>query len=280
MSYFDDMRLHYHSQPHEVSIETQALCNARCTFCPYPTLERIGTKMPDELLDRLMTEMATFQEPFFFSPFKVNEPFLDKRLLPLCQRFNREIPHGTLRLFTNGSALTDKHIEGVAKLKNVAHLWISLNEVDPVKYEKTMGLDFEQTTRRLDSLHAAVKAGRFDHQVVVSRVGTNRDFMAYVLTRWPRFRPVVIKKDAWIDFTAAEYPYIPDTQCGRWWEMNVMATGIVALCCMSSDEKYALGDLNKQTMLDVYNQPTLKARRESMLGRKSQAIEPCQRCSC
>jgi hypothetical protein len=33
--------------PTEVTIETQAICNAACTFCTYPTMERKGNKMPD-----------------------------------------------------------------------------------------------------------------------------------------------------------------------------------------------------------------------------------------
>src|SRR6266568_9089325 len=37
----------YLDYPQEVHIETFAYCNAKCTFCPYPTMERQGDKMPD-----------------------------------------------------------------------------------------------------------------------------------------------------------------------------------------------------------------------------------------
>src|SRR5512139_1577251 len=121
---YREFKQHYNSQPHEVSIETQALCNAACTFCPYPTIERKGTKMPDELLNRLVDEMAEFTVPFYFSPFKLNEPFLDKRLIPLCEAFERKCKTiSYVRIFSNGSALTEKHLDGVAGLKRVAHLW-------------------------------------------------------------------------------------------------------------------------------------------------------------
>jgi len=138
MGYVEDMRLYYSEQPHEVSIETFAYCNARCTFCPYTTLERIGAKMPDELIDRLIDEMAEFKLPFYFSPFKVNEPLLDKRLIPICRKFNEKAPRGYLRIFSNGSALTEKNVEGIAGLKKVVHLWISLNSHDPKEYEELM----------------------------------------------------------------------------------------------------------------------------------------------
>jgi radical SAM protein with 4Fe4S-binding SPASM domain len=274
---FDGLRLHHKTQPYEVSIETQALCNARCTFCPYPTLERKGTKMSDELLDRLMAEFTTWTQPFYFSPFKVNEPFLDKRLIPLCEKFNETVPQGGLRLFTNGSALVDKHIEGVAKLQRVAHLWISLNEHEPDAYEATMGLNFDNTTHRLDRLHEYVEGGAFPHKVVVSRVGMNQDFILYVIDRWPRFQPAIIKRDAWIDFTNADNLEVPDGPCGRWWELNIMADGKVALCCMDGTGEYSIGDVNTQTMLEVYNSPSYRAMRD--LASRKGAGDPCSRCS-
>lgn len=276
----------YGSQPHEVSIETQALCNARCTFCPYPTLERKGTKMSDEMLGKLMDEFAGFKLPFYFSPFKVNEPFLDKRLIPLCEEFNRRVPDGVLRLFSNGSALTDKHIEGVARLKRVRHLWISLNEINADAYEATMGLNFEITAKRLDSLHRAAVGWKFMHEVVVSRVGGSteerQDFVLYVHDRWPKFKASIIKRDAWIDFTSPDDPEVPDTPCTRWWELNITADGIVRHCCMDdgADDRWIVGDLKTQTMLEVYNSPRWRDRREALVSRKQlDDTSPCARCS-
>jgi MoaA/NifB/PqqE/SkfB family radical SAM enzyme len=276
---YSEFKRHYNYQPHEVSIETQALCNARCTFCPYPTIERKGTKMPDELLYRLIDEMAAFKLPFYFSPFKLNEPFLDKRLIPLCQYFNEKCPNGVLRLFTNGSALTEKHLDGVAGLKNIAHLWISLNHHDPQEYEQLMGLDFEKTASKLDMLHAR----EFPHPVVVSKVGSQSNgFVEYVSQRWPKFQISLIKKDAWIDFTEPDSPEVPNTPCNRWWELNISADGIVRTCCMDDgeDPRWAIGDIKDDTLLNVYNSPFWKHRRANLISRKQlDDRSPCSRCS-
>lgn len=274
MNHLEQLRHYYHSQPNEVSIETLALCNARCTFCPYPTLERQGTRLPDALIDRLIDEMAAFEHPFHFSPFKVNEPFLDKRLLPICRKFSERVPHGTLRLFSNGSALTEKNIEGVAQLERVTHLWVSLNSHRPKEYEALMGLDFAHTAKCLDRLHAR----DFPHPVVVSRVGMDRDFMEYVAWRWPKFQPAIIKRDAWIDFTNADDLTVPASPCVRWWELNISATGKAALCCMDGEARFGFGDVTKQTLLEIYNHPTLKAWRDGMMDRRD-AGSPCSGCT-
>jgi radical SAM protein with 4Fe4S-binding SPASM domain len=264
------------STPREVSIETFTQCNARCVFCPYPTLDRKGQRMSDELLDKLVRELIAMPEGVTFSPFKVNEPLLDNRLIPLCERVNREAPHIRLRIFTNGTPLTPDKIGGLARLENVEHLWVSLNSHDPAEYERIMGMKFDLVSKRLDHLHAY----EFPHPVVLSTVGWPNDaFRQYCAERWPNFRSVVLKQDAWIDYTQAQRPEVPDTACGRWFELSILSDGRVSLCCMDGTGKYQIGDVNTQTMLEVYNAPIWKRRRERMVSRRHVEDQPCSRCT-
>lgn len=267
----------YLDQPKEVSLETFAYCNAACTFCPYPTLERIGQKMPDHLISRLIGEMATWEKEFHFSPFKVNEPFLDKRLGDICRKFEADVPLGTLRLFTNGSALTLTNIKWVAELKRLTHLWISLNEHRPDEYQKLMNIPFERTAKNLDALHKEVEEGRFTHDVMVSRVGNNIEFQHYCHERWPLFGQHMIKKDAWIGFTEPDDGRIPNSPCIRWFELSIMANGVVSLCCMDGTGEYSIGNVSEKSMLEVYNDPAYRERREGLWNRKK--VMPCSRCS-
>jgi sulfatase maturation enzyme AslB (radical SAM superfamily) len=274
------MQAEFMDYPIEVSIETQAVCNARCTFCPYPTIDRKGEKMPDELLNKLVDEMVSWDREVYFSPFKLSEPLLDKRMLPLCERVNNESDKIVLRIFSNGSALTPKNIEGLAKLKRVAQLWVSLNEHRPEEYEKLMGLKFEHTAKNLDYLHEQP----FPHAVMLSTVGfPNEDFRRYCYERWPRFESMAIKKDAWLGFTDAQVTTIPDTSCSRWFELSVTARGTVSHCCMHDgvDTAYNIGDVNTQTLYEVYNAPRWRERREGLVSRKTldSSTSPCSTCT-
>jgi hypothetical protein len=279
------LREHYLDWPHEISIETFAKCNAACVFCPYPTLERQGTKMPDELIDRIIEELKDHPLPFIIAPFKVNEPFLDKRLIPLCRKIEAELPRAHIRLFSNGSALTDRHIAEVATLQRVIHLWISLNEHEAQAYRETMALDFDRTAQNLDRLHDAVEAGAFPHPVVVSKVmgglrPTPRDleFKEYVAGRWPLFQSFLIKRDSWLGYVEPNDRPVPDEPCGRWFELNIMATGKVALCCMDGAGEHAIGDLNTQSLFEVYNGTAYRRQRQRMLSRK-EAGGACATCN-
>lgn len=267
-------RQHHLEYPNEVSVETLALCNARCTFCPYPTMERKGTKMSDELLDKIVTEIISWRRPMFFSPFKVNEPLLDARTLPLCERINREAPWIVLRLFTNGSALTPAKIEEIAKLKNVTHLWVSLNSHIPEEYERVMGLRFDLTAKRLDYLHAQ----DFPHPVVLSTVGyPNEDFRRYCFERWPKFESLALKRDAWLGQIEPQAGAVPDSPCARWFELSITATGETARCCMDGEGKYGFGNVNEHSLYDIYNQSELRSWREGLVSRKTVSV--CDTCT-
>lgn len=296
------VRTHYLEQPMEVSIETLALCNARCTFCPYPTLDRKGTRMDSEVVVRLIDEMARFPIPFSFSPFKVNEPFLDSRLLDFCQEFEARCRNGHLRLFTNGSALTFDKMTQVAKLQRVQHLWVSLNSHKADEYRELMGLEIGHVFKRLDLLHSLVVDGEFLHPVVVSKVTSVRrivpnplpdpryetfqvnqaaiddaEFYNFVRDRWPRFNVHFIKQDGWLGYVPPSSPEIPDTACVRWFELSILATGKVSLCCMDGKGDFCIGDIHQQTLLEIYNDPHYRARREAMISRR--AVHPCSTCT-
>jgi hypothetical protein len=276
-----DLRKHYLDWPHEVSIETQAVCNAACTFCPYPTLDRIGTKMPDDLLDRILDELKDHPWPFILSPFKLSDPLLDKRMIPFCRKAEAELPNAHVRLFTNGSALTPRHIEEIASLRRLMHLWISLNEHRPDEYRALMSLNFDRTTGNLDRLHDAVAAGAFGHEVVVSKVragdDTDERFREYVLLRWPLFKPFLIKRDGWLGYVEPESPEIPDRGCGRWFELSITATGVVALCCMDAVPQFPIGDVTKESLFAIYNKPSYRERRVKSLSRRE--VHPCSTCT-
>ncbi len=260
-------------QPAEVSLETLSLCNAACTFCPYPTLERKGQKMSDDLIDKVIADMAEFENPFFFSPFKVNEPLLDKRLFDICEKVIATT-HAVVRIFTNGAALTQKKIDGIAGLTRVMHLWVSLNSHEKDEYEALMGMPFDRTALRLDNLHDQA----FPHQVVLSTVGhPNRPFQIYCQDRWPKFESATIPRASWLGYTQAQTDVIPALPCVRWFELSIISSGLASLCCMDGEGKFPIGDVREQTLLEIYNDPNWRERREKLLSRHN--VEVCRTCT-
>lgn len=289
------LRARYLQQPFEVSLETLALCNARCTFCPYPTMKRIGAELSLPTIVDLLTQMTIWEEPFYISPFKVNEPLLDSRLRKICGLIVTMLPRAKIRLFTNGSPLVNSQLDWIQALPvpRLQHLWVSLNSTDPDEYTALMGIKYETTAKRLDTLHVRVAQGAFNHPVVLSRVlqssrrdfalsfddgaASDRRFFEDAAERWPLFSLHPIKRDGWLGYVEPTEDQVPSSGCGRWFELNIMATGVASLCCMDGEGEYSIGDVKQSRLLQLYNQPHLLARREFALNRKG--INPCERCT-
>jgi hypothetical protein len=274
----------YLDYPQEVHIETLALCNAKCNFCPYPTMDRQGDRMPDELIDKIIDDLKAIPSslPFNVSPFKVNEPLLDKRIFSVCEKIGTQLPNAQLRLFTNGSPLTLKMIDRIAEIKKLNNLWVSLNEVDAAAYEALMQLPLDRTLRNLDALHDLRQQKKFPHHVVVSRVidGSDRDqaFLNFVKQRYPLFQAFMIGTGNWSgQVSVGQNRRVPSVGCWRWYELSIMASGKVALCCMDGEGKHVIGDVSTQSVLDVYNAPAYRKMRQFTFSRKA-AAAPCDTC--
>lgn len=273
----------YMEYPSHVHLETMAYCNAACGFCPYPQLERKGARMSDALIDKVINELTEIPHslPFQISPFKVSEPFLDKRLFNILQQINRKLPSASISLTTNATPLTEKKLNALAHVNNVAYLWISFNDHRENEYEQTMRLNYRRTRDRLDLIHQWKASGRFTFPVVLSRVGDgsaiDRDFCAWVSEKYPSFEATVFRRGNWLGQVDAQQEKVPNIGCLRWFELSITATGKVAHCCMDGQAEFPIGDVTQQHVLKIYNSPHYRRLREQTVSRLH--VAPCNRCT-
>lgn len=269
--------------PAHVHLETKALCNAACSFCPYSTLERKGIKMPDALIAKIIEDLRDIPRnlPFQLSPFKVNEPFLDTRLFSILAQINARLPNASLTLTTNASALTAKQLGRLGRVRNLDYLWISMNAHREAEYEATMKLPYRRTLERIRMIHTARASNRLALRIVLSRVGDGTvadvEFVRWVQREFPLFEASVFQRGDWLGQVDTPTSSVPQVGCARWFDLSITATGIVAHCCMDGAAKYPIGDVNRQHVLEVYNAPAYRRLRERTARR--QDAEPCNRCS-
>lgn len=271
--------------PRHVHLETLAVCNAACGFCPYPTLERQGTRMPEALIDKIIGDLEAIPQkvPFMLAPYKVNEPFLDVRLPDILHRINERLPSAAICLFSNGSAFTERSLSKLAKIENIEYLVISLNEYEPEPYEALMQMPLARTLDRLELLHKRAVAGDLFFPVTINRVmdGSEADmgFLAWGKERFPAFRTTVSLRKDWngqVD-EQATFHSAPDLPCQRWFDLSIMATGKVTICCMDGIGEWTIGDASESNLLDLYNLPKQRAIRLEAKSRLS--VEACRTCT-
>lgn len=85
-----------------IAIETSALCNRHCVFCPNATTARPDELMPDTMLDEILRQLVEVNYKGCITFYLYNEPFRDKRLLDIVRRFSEALPTACPSISTNG----------------------------------------------------------------------------------------------------------------------------------------------------------------------------------
>jgi radical SAM protein with 4Fe4S-binding SPASM domain len=144
-----------------------------------------------------------------------------------------------------------------------------------------MRLPYARTLARLQMIHRKKAAGEFAPRVVLSRVGdgsaVDQEFCRWVGEHFPGFQSSVFPRGSWLGQVAVSTGPVPRVGCTRWFELSITATGVVAHCCMDGKAAYPIGDVSKQHVLEVYNEPHYRALRERTTTRLQ--VEPCNRCT-
>ena len=91
---------------------------------------------------------------------------------------------------------------------------------------------------------------------------------------------MIVPRNDWLGERVADGALdpVPDVACHRWFDLSIVATGEVALCCMDSEAKFPKGDVNTEHALAIYNRPALRELRMNLISRRK-AGSPCDRCT-
>lgn len=248
--------------PINIQIETSAFCNARCKFCTYSSRSlEPSVRMPDHLFRKIIDEIAGWPtHPNSICPFLTNEPFADTRMLSFCGLINQKLPNTQLIFYTNGSLFSDRAIERMRSIVNIQVINISLHHTNAADYEAELEIPFDKTLASIDRLLAAHKANPIANEITLLKVGNSdpvedRAFVMFCAQRFPGIKPMPVPRWNWKGDISSRMSYEPylDQICPRAFSLCILATGRVALCCLDQDGKYAQGDINEQSLLEVYN---------------------------
>jgi len=267
--------------PRLVAIETTSRCNARCDFCPNSALVRGKESMDSDLFEKIVEDCRAFPLAAI-EPFLNGEPFMDPEIFPRMEHIRRRLPDTSLRLYTNGYAMTPRKIDQLVGL-GIDHLYVSLNTLNPEKYAATVGLRLERTLSNLEYLTDPVRRARVARKITF-RITRLRDtpleeqqrFVTYCRERG--VRPFIVglfnyKGDIYSDLPVPGYP------CEHITRVDVLSNGTVTLCCMDQEGEYAWGDARRDSVLDIFNgSEARRYRTEHRQGRR-RSIEPCNACN-
>ena len=242
-------------QINNIEIETLNRCNGRCSFCPVNVNQpqRKYAKMSEDLFRKIINELADMNYTKGISLFSNNEPFLDERIIEFHKYANEKLPRAVFWLFTNGTVLTlDKFLEIMPYLDGLI--------IDNYNDEKKL------ITPEIQKICDYIQG----HPDLKDRVELHMRLQNEVLATRGGLAPNRIgDQDKYLVNASCTLPFR---------QLVVRPTGEVSLCCCDALGKYTMGDLNVQTIKEIWNSEKYKSIRAELTknGRKNLLL--CDHC--
>ena len=254
-----------------LQVETTNRCNAHCVFCPHEKIGKKGT-MEQALYEKIIEDAAKLPNLRLFDPFLNGEPFMDRDFMDRLRLAREKLPNTEIEIYTNGSLLTDPVLYDLAPITDL-HLSVSLNGLKPETRQKIMGLDdywgVVQACKKMDKLGIKYRVTMVAYPEI-----PQAEVQAFIESGG-----TAIRYQSWC---GAQYPYERRrwTQCPRaLCQMTVLYTGEVCLCCFDPLGEVSFGNLNDQTIEEIWNDNRhLEYQLMHKQGRGHE-LEKCDQCT-
>ena len=239
-----------------LQVETTNHCNARCIFCAHGRFEEHGT-MSDRLYARILADASRMDPPpKTFIPMLTGEPFLDPQITERIKEARAALPATEIQLYTNGSLLTEETIRQLAEVSDF-RLNISANGASVETRERLTGLDdYENVARMIDyvdALHIPHTVSLVQHpSIATEEVDAFNRTWGRVTSSSSSREPYVFQHLNFAGLTCVcqENNF---TRCiHATSHMTVLWDGRVNLCCMDPLGRAIFGDLNHETVTEVW----------------------------
>lgn len=274
--------------PPQFSIETTNYCNLNCVFCPVntPLMTRKRGHMDMDLVKRVMEESLEHGKRHIIGLSHGGDPLLNPRIVDII-KYIEEVGAATeIRLSTNAVALTEDISKELVNLDTLS-IVASVNATNPRDYKKATEKDyFDLVEKNIETfLEVRNKAGRSWPKLVLrmtrlQRVSGDLEF----IKKWERLGDGVSVVEAWswlgtVDLKENVYHPILEFPCHLLWSHLVINwDGSVPLCAQDLLGQMIIGNLEDQTIQEIWASDPLNQIRKIHLERKMNQIPLCAKC--
>lgn len=243
-------------------IETTNQCNFRCTFCPNPRQKRAVGHM-DETLFRKIVPQAADAGFRTLDLRNFGEPLLDKHLTQRVA-FARASGFTYILIITNGLGLTLTRLDALVQA-GMAQIIVSLSPKREFS-ETRPGTNVDKLWRDIASLKDS------PHKQIVSvdyiRTGHSTPEEEAEMKEFLAGIGIPVRMEVALHNWASGGVSGPSRYwCHRLWtSFTVLWDGRVSLCCLDYEGEVVLGDLKRQSVVEVLNGPVYREIRRRHLS--------------
>ena len=234
-----------------IEIETVNRCNGKCSFCPVNAKDdpRKLQFMDQALFQRIVDMLAEAEYAGKLALFSNNEPFLDKRIIEFHKYAREKLPLCRMHLFTNGTLLNlNLFLQIIPYLDEL----IIDNYSDEAKIPNHLQEIIDYCQEHPALMEKVTVVLRRQNELLSSRGGEASNRCA-------------------LPDVSGETCALPFQQ------LIIRPDGKVSLCCNDPLGKFTMGDLNHQTISEIWSGEKFMSVRENLkIGR--QMLDKCMKC--
>jgi len=268
--------------PATVAIETNYYCNGKCFFCNSVASDRKPGRMAVPLFHKIIDEISSWNVPITISLNVYGEPFLNPDWLHLFEYIRDTAPMCKISVVTNGSAIDDEKLDHLMSFRNISSFGFSVYAIRPENYQRIMGLPAET----IDKVDHAIK--RFSEERPDIPIGVACTFdpgymsvqeKGEMIEKWPGYvqpHPMVYT------YQHRNYKQIftPNVPCQQpFCSLPIYHDGRVPLCCFDAEGEVIVGDVNEQTVYEIWCGNELHDCRALHLNLERGLIPLCNGCN-
>ncbi len=237
----------------KVFIETLSFCNNDCVFCP--ASRKMGAKDPKhkmtiETFEKIIGQVHDVHFSGTFALYCNNEPLIDPRIPDFVKRLREEFSSSKIEIITNGFRLNAKLANKLFK-SGLSELLVNY---------------YDNSLRLSESLNEFVKD--FENSPYHNNISIYLRLKDEVLSN----RSGDADNAKAIDKSLPLWCSLPFEQ------LYLNYAGAVILCCSDVLWKVVLGNINNNTIKEIWcNQQFTEIRKALLLGRRDK-IKACKRC--
>ncbi len=275
--------------PEAIEIELTNRCDLGCVFCPNPSHKRKRGTMSFETFKNIVDgikELHTSQ--VVFSGF--GECLLDRNIMEKLDYLHTHKSVAYVHLVTNGLLLTHKLSKKICEGRLVNLVSISIDAADRETYETIHNVDvFDKVVENVTLLYEIRKEKRLSFPRISVRFKDlfynsvyfnnfvnkfckiSDNIRTYVnIFEWPESNLAIgtVRRDEIIKIV-----------CPNLWEgIRINWNGNVVLCCQDYEGKVILGNVNDQSIVDIWNNKLIQHYRESHKNFQFGDLKICNDC--
>lgn len=262
--------------PFIIYIEPSGVCNLRCKFCPQAVEDKTIKKsvMSFDTWVKAIDDIATF--PRRLKVLRVcgnGETLVNRDIVPMLIYAKSIDITERIELVTNGTLLTDHLATELPRYAD--RIVVSVYDLDNQRLLENVRKLYEHRRKCILHVKTTTDVAK-DAEQFYKQYGDWCDeiFIEHLVPMWPQFDGVVGPDESRYGGALVKRRICSQIFKG----MQVQADGEVVPCCVDWRRVNVIGNINTESLMDIWNGEKLKRLREEHLAGNKANVEPCRDC--